>query len=724
MWLDKEMTMTQLNPHTAPQNEAFRLTELYRLELLNTAPDGDFDAVVQLGKDLFNTDFCTVALLDDERQWFKAKAGISVAQTSKEDSFCKYTIQSDEPYVINDAESDIRIQNSPLVTGTPWIRSYLGIPLSTLKGARVGTYCLIDTKVRNWTDSEIRLAQKLAKIIERLLHRQEHHLSLGFKLTGANGPATLENPVEYGAWELREGETLVTLSPSLHQMFGIRDDLPVHKNWFERFGVNRPLDSWTECIHDIDCAEPIKYSILRSDGERAYFEESLYVKDTGKKNTLVGLVRRINQQTSIESSVPDALQWHERPIDAPHSMPISELLRNKGYGYAVLDASQSIISIIDHLDKEILPHANSIKLSECFSEADCADIMEQFANLLAGQPANTLFVKLKSETSRGQWMKLNVSIRLVRGCSNTPERVIQFVQLIEQPEVKRRTSVSHSLNELLENSTYSGAWYFSIPEHKIHPTPHVCVLMNLRPMPTLSKDYFFGRLSEMTRRDINKQVNEVILRKMKLTFEFNSSNEMNDPTTFHGSIEPCLNTKGDVVGVRGVLRDITELRTAQLNLFELEDLSERVIQNMGEGIIDVNEHGLVCAANRQAVKMLSIESGQYTVGAPVSDLLAMCSKSSIMQLTQSMTVNGSSQVVKIHVKDLNTWLSVQLFARTQGFRVLLRDITQQIDTENLLNLLKEALNQTENAILITTGIDSRRGEIKITHANQGFEAPL
>ena len=713
------MTQATLNPTI--QNESFRLAELYRLELLDTPPDAEFDAMVNLGKNLFNCAFCTVAFLDDERQWFKAKAGIAVGKTSKEDSFCKYTIQSDEPYVINNAEEDIRVKNSPLVTGAPWIRSYLGIPLLTLKGARIGTYCLIDTATRVWSDHDIRLAKDLAKVIERLLHRHESQQNLGFKLSHKDNSNAFDHEAEFGAWELRENETLLTLSPSLRQMFGICDDLPIHKDWFERFGVNRPLDSWTECADEIDGIEAIKYSILRPDGQRAFFEETLYIKNSGKLSTLVGLVRRVNKQPSVEISVQDTLQWSKKqPADA-EDVSIFEFFQNKGHGFAIVGNDMKINAVFDHWDSKTIHRSPAIKLSDCFDEHDCKAIIDQFSRFHAGVPAETLFVKLRSERARGQWLKINTCVRTTPSQPAAPQKIIQFVQLVEQPEVKRRTSVSHVLNELLETSTNSGAWYYSIPEHKIHPTPNACVLMGLRPMPTLSRDYFFGRLTEMTQRDMSKQMGEVMLRKIKLSFEFESQNAMGDPTCFHCSVEPCMNVQGQLIGVRGMLRDITELRQSQIQLFELEDLSDRITTNLAEGIIDVDAAGNVTSTNLKARELLDVSSNDYCVGACIHDLLMMTSKSTITELTQSMTVNGSSHVMRVHIESSNTWLSIQLFAKTNGFRVLLRNIDEALKNESEITLMNTALDQTQDAVLITSDIHGRRGDISITYANKGFE---
>ena len=156
-----------------PTNEAKRLDALSRYRILDTGSEQMFDDVALIASAVCQTPIALMSLIDSERQWFKARVGLDVAETPREHAFCSYTIIGDEPLIVEDATTDPRFANNPLVTSAPHIRFYAGAPLIDREGNALGSLCVIDRKPRQLTDGQkIALAALARGIIRHIELRQ------------------------------------------------------------------------------------------------------------------------------------------------------------------------------------------------------------------------------------------------------------------------------------------------------------------------------------------------------------------------------------------------------------------------------------------------------------------------------------------------------------------------------------------------------------------------
>jgi GAF domain-containing protein len=148
-----------------PPDEEQRLQTLRDLLILDTAPEQRFDVLTKYASELYQVPIALVSLLDSDRQWFKSRQGLDATETPRDISFCGHAILNSEPLVINDALSDPRFADNPLVTGEPFIRFYAGAPLEMANGMRVGTFCIIDRMPRQLTEWELEHLKDLAKVV-------------------------------------------------------------------------------------------------------------------------------------------------------------------------------------------------------------------------------------------------------------------------------------------------------------------------------------------------------------------------------------------------------------------------------------------------------------------------------------------------------------------------------------------------------------------------------
>lgn len=134
--------------------EADRLATLVEYEILDTPPEPQYDAIVGAAAYRTGAPISTITLVDDDRQWFKARIGLDADETPIEQSFCAHAIQGDDLFIVADATADPRFQDFANVTGEPNIRFYAGAPLRMDNGVCIGTLCVIDVEPRAGLDEE------------------------------------------------------------------------------------------------------------------------------------------------------------------------------------------------------------------------------------------------------------------------------------------------------------------------------------------------------------------------------------------------------------------------------------------------------------------------------------------------------------------------------------------------------------------------------------------
>ena len=147
------------------EDEFGRLAALKRYELLDTPPEAPFDRITGLVKTVLEVPIAVIAMIDSDRQWFKSCLGLDNKESSREISFCHHTIQARVPMYVPNASLDPRFADNPLVTGPPYIQSYLGIPLATPDGYNLGSLCAIDRKPRTYSEAQIEVLKSFAALV-------------------------------------------------------------------------------------------------------------------------------------------------------------------------------------------------------------------------------------------------------------------------------------------------------------------------------------------------------------------------------------------------------------------------------------------------------------------------------------------------------------------------------------------------------------------------------
>lgn len=160
------------------KNEAQRIKVLWQYEILDTVPEEVFDDLTELAARICEAPIALITLVDEDRQWFKSKVGVTINETSRDISFCGHAIEQSDLFIVPDATLDKRFAKNPLVTSDPKIRFYAGAPLITPDGHALGTLCVIDEVPRQLRPDQKQALRVLARHVMTQLELRRHSREL------------------------------------------------------------------------------------------------------------------------------------------------------------------------------------------------------------------------------------------------------------------------------------------------------------------------------------------------------------------------------------------------------------------------------------------------------------------------------------------------------------------------------------------------------------------
>ncbi|REA64218.1 hybrid sensor histidine kinase/response regulator [Dyadobacter luteus] len=161
------MNFSPLNDH-----EAKRLQALREYKTLATVKEREFDRLTELASLICGTPISMLSLIDDTTQWFISGYGMDLAELPKEDSFCQYTILTEELMQIEDATQDERFATNKFVIGEPFVRFYAGYPIIDPNGYTLGAFCVSGSEKKKLTDDQLQALKLLSDQATSLILEQ------------------------------------------------------------------------------------------------------------------------------------------------------------------------------------------------------------------------------------------------------------------------------------------------------------------------------------------------------------------------------------------------------------------------------------------------------------------------------------------------------------------------------------------------------------------------
>ncbi len=213
-----------------PENETLRLRAVRSYDILDTAPEVDFDTLTRVASYALDTPAAVIGLMDADRLWFKSQIGLGVPQLDRNIAFCAHAImRPGEPFVVEDLQQDSRFSQNPLVTQAPHLRFYAGAPLVDSNGYALGTIAVVDVQPRSFSAVHRSLLSDLSSLVitaleSRLRSNLLGQLAMTDHLTGVANRAQFERILTSElAHARRTGEPFSVISLDLNDFKGVND---------------------------------------------------------------------------------------------------------------------------------------------------------------------------------------------------------------------------------------------------------------------------------------------------------------------------------------------------------------------------------------------------------------------------------------------------------------------------------------------------------------------
>jgi diguanylate cyclase (GGDEF)-like protein/PAS domain S-box-containing protein len=299
--------------------EAGRLEAIRSLDLEASADRALFSRITLLASTMLGCPTALLSIVEEDRQWFLGRTGFDYGETPRDVSFCAVCIADEAPLLVGDARTDPRFRDNPLVTGAPFIRSYLGVPVRSEGGALLGALCAISPEPHAFASDQIASLAVLAELAEQsiALGARTRELSLANAALKQTSQIfrQAERATNVGSWRVDLASRQLYWSDQVYAITGLEPGRSVNVEDVVSL-YNREDQPMVSAAIEATIArgQPFAFetSIRRSDGEQRRIRvvgERLEVD--GRPDSVAGIVHDCTEEHLRNAALQRAAE-HDR----------------------------------------------------------------------------------------------------------------------------------------------------------------------------------------------------------------------------------------------------------------------------------------------------------------------------------------------------------------------------------------------------------------------------
>ena len=590
-------------------NEENRLAALRSLDILDTTPEVEFDALVRIASSVCGVPISLISLIDSDRQWFKANIGLTgLGETPRDVAFCAHAILDSTLFEVPDATQDARFADNPLVTGNPGIRFYAGAPIILSDGNRVGTLCAIDRQAKKLDENQRQILQDLAHAAAKALEgRRALHC---YKQTAID----LQTSEKY----LRH---IYQITPAMLHSADLNGRLlEVSDMWLAKLGYCRDevlghlyseyltpkSQEYAEKVvlpefFKTGRCDKIAYQIVTKDGAilDVLFSAVLEYEANGQPRKSVAIVEDVTQRRIVERALQQKHQRLSHIVDSTRlgtwewNVQTGEVIFNARcaeiIGYSVEDFH--LLSMRTWIDAV---HPDDLKISAELLDRHFADVNVDYE----------CEVRIRHQKGHLVWVRSHGSVMTWTN-DGKPEWMFGTHEDITQHNAEKQAlKEANDRVSLATDSGCIGIWDWDILTNTLAWDSWMHRLYGLDAQPdAIYYQLWLHSVHPDDRESAELALHEAVLKRGSLDTEFRIV--WNDGSIHHirSTGRVTCNESGQPVRIIGANWDVTQERRLRADLAEQHELLEVTLRSIADAVITTNNKGDITWLNPVAERM-------------------------------------------------------------------------------------------------------------------------
>lgn len=561
-----------------------RINAFKEYALLNELPESDFDGITQLAATICQVPISLITFAVENRQIFKSHFGTEVTEANLDESFCVNVFDGKKRLIVEDAKSYFTSDTMPVSALNFNIQFYIGIPLLDSKGRVLGTLCVIDHCAKTITKAQLNSLELLADQVSKLIELRKMNQLLQ---ESQNAYKSLfdENPDAVFSFD-RNGRFLSANSVLLRMLNATIDEL--RNTTFARFVSMNQIDTILDAFKKAIQGEPQNYEIeiLSPRGERLILSiTNIPNIQDGKIVGVFGIAKDITEKQKLQEN-------------------LSMILNNTKESFMIVDRNLEIIFFNKTAANESsqLLHKELKKGMHIFdlAQPDRIPLLKKLYTQVFEGTSKVTEVPIETETGEQRWFAHSFSpVQNENG--NIDFVTITVVEITASKKAQIKLEKSERGLRQAQAITSIGNWDFDFTNDQAVWSDEMYRILGFEP----------GEI-EPGLPSYLKLVHPEDVELVSQVFKISSGNFENSRVSKHriftkSGIERIVYTEsryvvdaGRVVGMYGVLHDITEKYQSEESLRNSEEKTRLIMDASLDAIIWIDSNGAILYWNPQA----------------------------------------------------------------------------------------------------------------------------